>query len=384
MKQFTLDGPKTWPPRVLGLLIALLLAVSACGEATPTPVPPTATVAPATATVAVSAATPTVAVPPTDTVPAATPTLATPPTPTLGPGMFTNPVINRDYPDPDALKVGDTYYAYATNAGSMNVQAAKSTDLVHWTLLHDALPALPKWAEGGNTWAPEVTTSADGKTYVMYVAARRANQGLQCIGAATSDRPDGIFKSATDEPFICQTDQGGDIDPSSFVDEDGTRYVLWKNDGNCFGGSTWLYIQKVSADGLTLEGEPTQLIRQDQTWEGVVIEAPTLWKHNGKYYLFYSANDYATLKYAVGYAQADTILGPYTKAPDPFLATSLQRPPILGPGGQDIVLDAKGNTWMLFHAWDPTVTFRTLNIAPLTWEGDKPVVKATRQPESVP
>jgi beta-xylosidase len=298
--------------------------------------------------------------------------------------MFTNPVISRDFPDPDALKVGDTYYAYATNTGSINVQAAKSTDLVHWTLLHDALPALPKWAEGGNTWAPEVTTSADGKTYVMYFAARQANQGLQCIGAATSDRPDGIFRPASDEPFLCQTDQGGDIDPSSFVDEDGTHYVLWKNDGNCCGGSTWLYIQKVSADGLTLEGEPTQLIRQDQTWEGVVIEAPTLWKHNGKYYLFYSANDYATLKYAVGYARADSILGPYQKAADPFLVSSLQKPPILGPGGQDIVPGPKGDPWMLFHAWDPTVTFRTLNIAPLTWDGDTPVIKATRLPEPVP
>ncbi len=361
--------------RRVALLLTVLLIVSACGEATPTPIPPTATLPPPT---------PTVAVPPTDTVPAATPTPATPPTPTLGPGMFTNPVLNRDFPDPDTLKVGDTYYAYATNAGSLNIQAAKSTDLVHWTLLHDALPALPKWAEGGNTWAPEVTVSADGKTYIMYFAARLAKQGFQCIGVATSDGPDKIFRPASDEPFICDTGEGGDIDPSSFVDEDGTRYVLWKNDGNCCGSSTWLYIQKVSDDGLKREGEPTQLIRQDQTWEGVVIEAPTLWKHNGKYYLFYSANDYKTLKYAVGVAQADTILGPYQKAADPFLATSLQKPPILGPGGQDIVLGPKGDPWMVFHTWDPTVTFRNLNVSPLTWDGDKPVIHATRQPEPVP
>src|SRR4051794_13266735 len=129
-----------------GLLLAVLMAVGGCGESTPTPVPPTATVPPATATVA-ALPTATVAVPPTATVPPATATPETPPTPTLGPGMFTNPVINRDFPDPDVLKVGDTYYAYSTNAASINIQEAHSTDLVHWTIGHDALPALPKWAE---------------------------------------------------------------------------------------------------------------------------------------------------------------------------------------------------------------------------------------------
>src|SRR5688572_2476041 len=47
-------------------------------------------------------------------------------------GQFTNPVIDRDFPDPDVLRVGDAYYAYATNAGGVNVQAARSPDLVRW------------------------------------------------------------------------------------------------------------------------------------------------------------------------------------------------------------------------------------------------------------
>jgi beta-xylosidase len=299
--------------------------------------------------------------------------------------MFVNPLINQDFPDPDSLKVGDTYYVYATNTRSANIPVAQSTDLVHWRLLGDALPVLPPWAEAGNTWAPEATTSADGKTFLLYFAARVANAGIQCVGVATSATPEGPFRSATDRPFLCQDDQGGDIDPSSFVDDDGTRYLLWKNDGNCCGASTWLYIQPIAGDGLTLLGTPTQLMRQDQTWEGVVTEAPTLWKHAGKYYLFYSANAYQSLNYAVGYAQADHILGPYTKAPGPILKTTLQRPPTLGPGGQDITVDSHGNTWMLYHAWDPTVTFRTLNIDPLVWDGDAPVVHGpNRAPQPVP
>jgi hypothetical protein len=32
------------------------------------------------------------------------------------------------------------------------------------------------------------------------------------------------------------------------------------------------------------------LLTVDQRWEGNLVEAPTLWWQNGKYYLFYSAN----------------------------------------------------------------------------------------------
>ncbi|MCW5854079.1 MAG: hypothetical protein KIT87_28690, partial [Anaerolineae bacterium] len=46
------------------------------------------------------------------------------PVPTPGPGQFVNPILDLDFPDPDTLKVGDTYYAYATNAGSTNRRAS--------------------------------------------------------------------------------------------------------------------------------------------------------------------------------------------------------------------------------------------------------------------
>ncbi len=251
--------------------------------------------------------------------------------PTPGPGQYANPVIDQDFPDPDALKVGDTYYAYATNFGSQNIQAAKSLDLVNWTAIGDALPFLPDWAAPGFTWAPEVTTSADGTSYVMYFVARDKASQKQCIGVATSDQPTGPFTSAEAQPLICQLDQGGSIDPSAFADEDGTRYVLWKNDGNCCGKDTWLYIQLASADGLTLEGQPERLIKQDQTWEGHLIEAPTLWRHDDRYYLFYSANNYAGADYAIGYAVASAPLGPYQKVPGPFVKTTTDRGPVLGP-----------------------------------------------------
>jgi arabinan endo-1,5-alpha-L-arabinosidase len=315
-------------------------------------------------------------------VPAATPT----PTTTSVPETFTNPVLDQDFPDPDVFTEGDVYYAYATNANGINIQAARSTDLVNWEVLGEVLPELPDWAvqKFGWAWAPEVFSPGEGE-YVMYFTTRFAIgfDGTQCIGVATSDDPDGPFHSPNPEPFICQTGEGGSIDPSMFVDDDGQRYVLWKNDGNCCGYEVWLYIQQVSADGLTLQGEPQRLLTVDQRWEGILVEAPTLWKQNGKYYLFYSANAYNDRRYASGYAVADVIFGPYVKAEEPLLATDVAAG-VVGPGGQDVLLGPHGETWILFHGWAPD-GYRRLYLAPLEWQNGVPTLELNgREPLPMP
>jgi arabinan endo-1,5-alpha-L-arabinosidase len=307
-------------------------------------------------------------------------------TPIPTPVTFTNPVLDQDFPDPDVLKVSDLYYSYATNANDLNIQSARSTDLVHWEVLGDALPTLPDWAVQtfGWAWAPEVFSPSEGK-YLMYFTARFAIgfDGTQCIGIATGEDPAGPFISADPEPFICQRGEGGSIDPSMFLDADGQRYVLWKNDGNSRGGQSWLYIQKTSADGLTLQGEPHRLLTADEVWEGTLVEAPTLWLKDGKYYLFYSANVYNDRRYAVGYAVAEEILGPYVKGEDPLLKTDLAAG-LVGPGGQDILTGPHGETWILFHGWAPDA-YRRLYLGPLDWEAGAPVLELTgREPLPVP
>jgi beta-xylosidase len=336
----------------------------------------------------------TVAPPSVTSVPqntASSPTRAGPTaTVTLAPDQFRNPVINMDFPDPDILQVGDTYYAYATNSGSTNIQMARSQDLVHWEYLNTALPALPLWAkpQAGLTWAPDVTTGGGETNYVMYFTSRDEVSDKQCIGIATADNPEGPFRAtgtANEQAFICQSDQGGSIDPASFTDDDGTRYLLWKNDGNCCGIPTRIYIQQLSPDGLTLQEEPTVLIENDLWWEASLVEAPTLWKQDNKYYLFYSANAYNTERYAVGYAVADSILGPYEKHPEPLLETDMRHGGAFGPGGQDIVLDKDGDSWMVYHSWDPTVSYRAMQIDPLDWQEGMPIVLGPkRTPENVP
>jgi len=290
-----------------------------------------------------------------------------------------NVLLDRNFPDPSVLQVGDIYFLYATGTGRTNVQIARSDNLVDWAELADALPALPAWAEPGFTWAPAVTAVGDGSDYVLYFVARDAASESQCIGVATSNTPEGPFASAGAQPLVCQADLGGSIDPAVFVDDGDLRFLLWKNDAPCCTPGPWIWIQALSEDGHALTGVPTPLIQPDRSWEAHVVEAPTLFKRHGTYYLFYSANDYASTQYAIGYARAAMLLGPYRKPAGPLLATSQQGTATIGPGGQDI-LEQGETTWLVYHTWDPTLTYRRLCMDRLLWKGTTPILDARASP----
>jgi beta-xylosidase len=304
--------------------------------------------------------------------------------PDTGSSTFKNPVYDANFPDPHIIRADGKYYAYSTNASGANVPTLRSENLVDWTVGEDAMPELAPWTAPGKTWAPEVLHRRDGK-YVLYYTAASAASGKQCIGHALSNSPGGPFVDRDEEPFICQVDQGGSIDASPFVD-DGAIYLFWKNDGNCCGLDTFIYAQKLSADGLEREGEPVKLLTQDAAWEGGLVEAPVMWKHAGQYYLFFSANAYYNESYAVGYATCEGQLGPCKDAPEnPILETGKGA---AGPGHPAIVKDDDGDTWMVYHAWPPdsigsSIPGRTLRIDELRWKSSNPAVEGPtdhRQP----
>jgi beta-xylosidase len=296
-------------------------------------------------------------------------------------------VYAEDFPDPFVLEVDGTYYAYATNSSGENVRTLRSDDLVHWEPGPDAMPALGPWAMTGKTWAPEVLARDDGR-HVLYYTATSSSLAAQCIGRAVARSPGGPFVDSSRRPLVCQKEEGGSIDASPFRAPDGTLYLLWKNDGNCCGLSTYIYSQRLSANGLELVGKATRLVEQDDAWEGQLVEAPTLWSEDGELFLFFSANDYGSDRYAVGYATCETPLGPCADAPDnPVLSTACTA---AGPGHQAIVRDDDGETWIVYHAWPPdaigsVVPGRLLWIDRLEWSDGKPVVRGpTCRPQPLP
>ncbi|MFD6445443.1 glycoside hydrolase family 43 protein [Promicromonospora sp. NPDC060204] len=225
--------------------------------------------------------------------------------------MTTNPVYGSNFPDPAVLEVDGTYWAYATRNRVETLPVLRSTDLVHWELVGDGMPEQASWVAPGRDWAPEVAVV--GERYVAYYTAHDRATDVQAVGVAVADEPYGPFRDDADRPLLCQDTEGGSIDASPFTDADGSRWLLWKNDGNHVGVDTWIYVQRLSDDGLRLQGEPSRILKQDQEWEGTLVEGPYVWPHGGRYYLFYSGNAFDSDRYGVGYAVADRATGPYVK-----------------------------------------------------------------------
>ncbi|KAL0040538.1 hypothetical protein WJX77_010054 [Trebouxia sp. C0004] len=240
---------------------------------------------------------------------------------------YSNPVINQDFPDPYCIKAADTFFVFATNFGEMeaassHIQLATTTDLVTYQLQPDVLPKLPSWATTGKTWAPNVTHvhTIDGSLFVLYFVVRDTISDRQPIGVATSKNPEGPYQSHAPAPDPIQTDQGGSIDPSVFTDSDGRRRPA---------GDEQILIQDDPGLGREHCGSALHVEAC-----GAVLPG------------FYSGNGYKSPKYAVGYAVADHITGPFHKHPQPVLKSDGA---VVGPGACCIVRGPNDTEWMLYH-----------------------------------
>jgi beta-xylosidase len=251
-----------------------------------------------------------------------------------------------DFPDPDVILVGRTYYAYATNSVAGNIQIIASNDLTHWAAVGNALPALPAWAVPDFTWAPSVDEV--GGQFVLYYAVDVAKNKTECISVATSTSPQGPFVDSSTSPLECQTALGGSIDPSTFTDANGTTYLSWKSND---AGSSKLWAEPLDPSGTAFApgATPSMLLAADQGWEQGTIEAPDMMPAGGRYFLFFSANNWNSADYAVGVASCSGPLGPCTDAPSgPILGSGTG---VAGPGGESVFTDASGASWIAFHAW---------------------------------
>lgn len=276
-------------------------------------------------------------------------------------------VINRDFPDPDILQEDGTKYAFATNSGGTNVQVATASSLDGpWNAKPDALPQTPGWVgldKHGlkNIWAPDVSKRPDGG-YVLYFSGYNKQLGRECLGAATADQPAGPYTPTSQDPLVCA--RGEVIDPSTFVDGDGSKYLLYKE---IVGNTATIRIRSLDDDGITPVGREVELLRADRPEEDGVIEAPTMVHRPEGYVLFFSGNGFRSGRYFVNYATSPNLHGPFAKAPGALMSGHGPT----DPGGQDVA----GNQ-MIFHGdlgrpGGP----RGMFVTALEWNGLTPVIE---------
>lgn len=258
--------------------------------------------------------------------------------------FYTNPVLPGDHPDPSIIRVGNDFWATSTSSEwGPQFFLQHSTDLVNWEIAGVVFPHRPAWAVG-NFWAPEIS-EYKGHYEVYYVGRKRG--GPLAVAVAVAEKPGGPYTDMG--PLVAQDD--GSIDPAPATDENGSRYLIWKEDGNSRGAPTPIWAQPLNEGGTKLIGQPTELIHNDVDWEGGVVEGPFILRRGEWFYLFYAGNGCCGTHchYAVGVARSHKLLGPWQKNPaNPILAANSEWE---CPGHGSIVMDQQSRYWFLYHAY---------------------------------
>ena len=240
---------------------------------------------------------------------------------------YQNPVVAFDCPDPGVIALptaSPPSYDVVCTGGRFPIRTSRN--LVSWSETgKKVLPdSKPPWAANGNrNWAPEIHQVGDA--FVAYFTSVNGSNVLS-VGAAHASSVLGPYE-VTDAPLVQRA--AGVIDPTFFEDDDGSRWLFYKIDGNAAGHPTPIFVRRLSDDGLSFapDAEQQVLVNEPSTWEGGVVEAPWVVKRNGTYYLFYSGNVYDH-RYRTGVARSSQLLGPYEKhgAPNPRKQRALGRP----------------------------------------------------------
>jgi beta-xylosidase len=224
----------------------------------------------------------------------------------------TNPIFRDQFTaDPAALVVGDTVYAYVGHDGSKPGQGFvmpewlcySSKDMKTWKAHGPIMrPEEFSFARAGTAWASQMVEKA-GK-FFFYTTLRKRENNEHCIGVAVGDSPTGPFKDARGTPLITDgmtTDSrrpNADIDPTVFIDDDGTPWIMWGNGD--------FYLAKLKRNMIELDG-PVQKVPHEN-----VAEGPWLFKRNGIYYNVYAADVPGTKPEQIAYATAEKVTGPWT------------------------------------------------------------------------
>jgi len=295
--------------------------------------------------------------------------------------------VYEDYlGDPFVLQVGAEYYAYGTvGASEPAIPVLRSLDLVRWTPLGDALTA--RGSGYDCLWAPEVAHH-EGVYYMYYSAGGAEGQGHQ-LRVATASHPAGPF---TDLAFVLTPDDPFTIDAHPFRDDDGAWYLFYSRDfldsaeGQRVG--TGIVVDRLE-EMTRLAGERRTVVRPhadwqlyeqqrlwyDQVWDWYTVEGALVRKHNGRYYCFYSGGAWREPNYGVSYVVADHPIGPYQMDPAAQGPKILRSDPgrVIGPGHASFVLGPDGKQeYIVYHAWGPEHTGRTMRVDLLEWGADGP------------
>lgn len=276
-------------------------------------------------------------------------------------------VYRGSFPDPDVVRAGKVWVAAGTTVARRSLPMMTSTDGRTWRArrghgagrarTNDGMVGAPTWAASHRAgrrrfvkiWAPAIGRAANGSWLVAYAAPLRGKPHKRCIGIATAPRPLGPYRNQRRRPIVCPRHEGA-IDPDLFR-SGGRTYLLWKTSGIWGKRKTAIRVRALRRDGGGFRpgSRAHTLLRTASRWEGAVIENPSMIRHRGRLYLFYSGNRWYDHRYATGYAVCRSILGPCRRPLGrPLLASGRG---VAGPGGASALRGPRGRLLLAYAAW---------------------------------
>lgn len=211
-------------------------------------------------------------------------------------------IIPADFPDPDIIRVDDTYYMVSTTMHFMpGCEILRSHNLVDWehaAYVYDELESTEKetladnkGAYGKGMWAACIRHHK-GKFYISFVANDTGKTYL-----FTSEKIEGPWQRSEIKGFY--------HDMSLLFDDDGRVY--------CVSGNMNITLTEMETDlsGPKAGGINKVIIRDNP--ENVILgyEGSHIYKINGKYYIFFIHMPKGKMRTEACYV-SDKIDGPYT------------------------------------------------------------------------
>ena len=270
-----------------------------------------------------------------------------------------NPMLWADVPDPDVIRVGDTYYLVSTTMHLMpGAPIMTSKDLKNWETvgyIFDRLTDSPKYdllngtVYGRGQWATSLKYH-NGKFYALLAPNERGAMGDTYIFSA--EKAEG--------PWTIVSRMRHFHDCSLFFDDDGRVYVI-------YGTGEMMELKPDLSD--VIEGTHQQLFQREEDEKGI-LEGSRMIKHNGKYYLLMISHVYAPGKHRreVCY-RADNIHGPYEKQvilESEFGGFSYE--------AQGTIVDTPDGDWMGIIFQDRGGVGRVLTVMPCRWVNGWPML----------
>ena len=278
---------------------------------------------------------------------------------------YTNPIIKGFNPDPSICRVGDDFYlATSTFEFSPGLPVYHSKNLIDWELVSHGLSR------------PEQMTLSRKipNAFGLYAPTIREINGrfyMVCTNVADDNFAQGNFLIWTDDirgewsdPIWLDTPG---IDPSLFVDDDGTVYYS--------GTHKDIYVRQLNL-------ETGELGERLKVWDGTGAadpEAPHIYKKDGYYYLLIAEGG-TSYGHMISMARSKNLTGPYENCPhNPVMTNRSSNLPIQAAGHADLVQDADGKWWAVCLGVRPIsyplrhLLGRETHLMAVDWSGDWPV-----------